>query len=182
MKIEKRYRVVEVRGTIIRNSPFELLIGQGRDLSDENRSRLVINQATCLQFGIPHSLGLTGRHLIVTLESKEIPKCDGDSSDTGINWDHFDTEQDLLFDDLYTTTRIRRPFTTLPSEEHSTVEQERVLKLSSFVGGGSIRIPRCPRYSLRMLLDESEYGQVRDLPLNTVFRISLRLEPEQNEG
>jgi len=181
MKIKKRYRILEVRGTIIRNHPFELLIGQGQDKSDENRSRLVINQAICLQFGIPYTLGLTGRHLVVTLESREIPKRDGDSSDGGINWDHFDTEQDLLFKDLYLKERINRSFTTLP-DEHSTVEQKRVLKLRSHVGGGSVRTPRCPRYNLRMLLDESEYCEVKNLPLNTVFRISLKLESEQPEG
>ena len=175
MEITKEFRIQEVRGTIMSNASFQIIL-EANYFRKEEESSLTMDTKTCARYQIPVSLDLVGRTLICIFQTRELPlRRDGD-------WKGF-VEMKSVEDDNLRIKSLQKKEVILPSFRSMPPlkynEVSRILKLSSFGEGDGIHphIMPCPFYRLSVELTEEEYEACKALSASSVFKVNFQLKP-----
>ena len=174
MEIRKEFIVTEVRGTRSSNAPLQLVLEEkgawrGRG---EGQSRVTLDEAAARRQGIPVSLDLVGRTLMVVWQSRSRPIV-GESE--RVDWDNLGPD-DLVIKGLRRTEEISFNVGRCPPMR--PVRTEMVLRLETPSGADGIHpyLLPCPFYEFVASLTEAEYAECRDLPPNSVFDVKFLLQ------
>ncbi len=170
MQITEKLMICKIEATRSDSAPFKLTLENNRG----EESSLLLDSNTCTRYKIPISLNLTGRTLVCSFESRELPlQNDGHFLFLGQFTKEPPRNDDLEIQSLNKEEIIKPTFMSIPPSKH--IEILRTLKLSSFGGEGiHFHTTPCPFYRFILELTEKEYNICKALPEATVFKVNFR--------
>ena len=164
MKLEKELLIDSFMIQGVSNAPYVI-----KAISEGYESSLTFGDGARRKFGIRSSLNITGRNLIVTLNSKEMPREDRVIISAG--------KEDLLISRIGFNEETTWHYMTFP--DPSTHESGSYFaRLISPGGGDGIHLSAspCPYFDLKVPLSPKEYFGIKNLPKRSIFGIDLKLE------
>lgn len=173
MQITKPFKICEVKATDASNAPFQIILLHNA-LKREEESSLTFDTDTRVRYNIPLSFNLVGRTLICSFESRELSLRDDNHGNGRVDTESLGSD-DLQIQSLKKNEVTLSIFYTIPPSKYNQVSQ--TLELSSFGGddGMRVHIMPCPFYRFITELTDEEYEACKDLPVNSVFKVSFNL-------
>lgn len=179
MEIKKIFTIDKIVASKRSNAPFTIVILGLPYLSEKSESTLTLDSRECERFGIPMSLDIVGKKLLIKLKSRSLHVQTTGNFSGFIDRSSIDSTH-LLINNLRWIEEQTPMYSVKPPRitrrNYYTLELE-----TAHMGGTHFSPSPCPYYKLKISLSDEECGQCRILPVETVFEISLEMFNEQTQ-